>query len=177
MADIGKKAHEDIQRNRGPLKRSSYLSFASFEQLWKSLKLWSVTNLSEPRTHGLFAYLGVLIPHPPTIWPWRKKKRDISEETPLGADFSTLEYAIERKILETPVLELLYYADVVGTVPSQESQQSHSDSGVPDPFDIGNGDLPPEWGIDFVIREGFVRYGPWADRQRQVQLTWFCMSR
>ena len=35
-----------------------------------------------------------------------------------------------------------------------------------DPFDIGNGDLPPEWGIDLVVRGGFIRYGPWADRQR-----------
>lgn len=35
-------------------------------------------------------------------------------------------------------------------------------------MDVGNGDLAPEWGIDFVIHGGQVNYGPWADRQRFV---------
>ena len=78
-------------------------------------------------------------------------------------DFSVLEYAIERRILEAPVLELSYYADVVGVVPHQEHDTPLNPS---DPFDIGNGDIPPEWGIDLVIRSGVLRYGPWADRQR-----------
>lgn len=34
-------------------------------------------------------------------------------------------------------------------------------------MDVGNGDLAPEWGIDFVIHGGQVNYGPWADRQRR----------
>lgn len=46
---------------------------------------------------------------------------------------------------------------------------------VPDPSltpygdgldEIGNVDLPPEYGIDIIIRKGTVKYGPWADRQR-----------
>lgn len=81
----------------------------------------------------------------------------------MGADFSVLEYAIERKILEAPVLELSYYADVVGVVPRQGYDAPPNPL---DPFDIGNGDTPPEWGIDLVIRNGVLRYGPWADRQR-----------
>jgi hypothetical protein len=31
---------------------------------------------------------------------------------------------------------------------------------------VGNGDLPPEWGIDIVTHGGTLSYGPWADRQR-----------
>lgn len=85
----------------------------------------------------------------------------------MGADFSVLEYAIERKILEAPVLELSYYADVVGVVPHQGHDTTPNPS---DPFDIGNGDLPPEWGFDLVIRNGGLRYGPWADRQRWAHL-------
>lgn len=85
----------------------------------------------------------------------------------MGADFSILEYAIERKILEAPVLELSYYADVVGVVPHQGYDAMPNPS---DPFDIGNGDLPPEWGFDLVIRNGVLRYGPWADRQRWAYL-------
>lgn len=85
----------------------------------------------------------------------------------MGADFTVLEYAIERKILEAPVLELSYYVDVVGVVPHRGYDAAPNPS---DPFDIGNGDLPPEWGFDLVIRNGVLRYGPWADRQRWVHL-------
>lgn len=60
------------------------------------------------------------------------------------------------------MLEVSYYADVVGKVPLEPQQ---GNSGL-EFFDVGNGDLPPEWGIDIVVRGGFFRYGPWADRQR-----------
>jgi hypothetical protein len=86
----------------------------------------------------------------------------MDDETPIGADFSTLEYAIERKILEAPNLDLIYYTDVVGCVPLEPVVNPS----MTDPFDIGNGDLPPEWGFDLTVNDGFLRYGPWADRQR-----------
>jgi hypothetical protein len=88
-----------------------------------------------------------------------KKSRGAEEETPIGIDFSTHEYAIERKVLEAPGLELTYYVDVVGDVPIDASLSRGTD-------DIGNGDTDPEWGFDLVIFGGFVRYGPWTDRQR-----------
>ena len=34
--------------------------------------------------------------------------------------------------------------------------------------EMGNIAPPPEYGIDIVIQGGYVRYGPWADRQRCV---------
>ena len=74
-----------------------------------------------------------------------------------------MEYAIERRILETPVLDMSYYADVAGDVPSSQEQAK---SVSWEPFDIGNGDVAPEWGFDIIVRGGFLRYGPWADRQR-----------
>jgi hypothetical protein len=46
---------------------------------------------------------------------------------------------------------------------------------VPDPAEadhidatdeLGNVELPPEYGIDIVVHGGIVKYGPWADRQR-----------
>jgi hypothetical protein len=93
----------------------------------------------------------------------RRSHKSLDEETPIGAESATFEYAIERKVLETPVLEMSYYADVVGKVPSEQSGITGLES-----FEIGNGDLPPEWGVDIVVRGGFFRYGPWADRQRYV---------
>ncbi|KAJ7072266.1 hypothetical protein C8F01DRAFT_1205872 [Mycena amicta] len=139
---------------------SPYILYQAFVKAWRYLKLYSFTrkfptnddhaNHTTPRSrsHG--------------------KHKSIDEETPVGADFSALEYAIERKILEAPVVELTYYTDVVGEVPSLP----HSiDIG---PGDIGNGDMGPEWGIDLVIKGGILRYGPWADRQRaELQRAFF----
>ena len=93
----------------------------------------------------------------------RKGKKVTDEDTPIGIDFATFEYAIERKILEAPTLELTYYVDVVGEVPSHPVAARFGVDGI---SDIGNGDTPPEWGFDLVVYGGFLRYGPWADRQR-----------
>jgi hypothetical protein len=84
------------------------------------------------------------------------------DETPTDVEFSSLEYAIEYKLLETPMLDLSYYADVPGEVPRVNRLKPSAF----EPLDIGNGDIPPEWGVDVVIWGGFLRYGPWADRQR-----------
>ncbi|KAH9858939.1 hypothetical protein C2E23DRAFT_880346 [Lenzites betulinus] len=164
MVEIGRRTHETINRSdTAPLRRSSYLSYEAFQRVWQHLRLWTTLPLSGPRTH---ASVPVGVTHPQT-WGRRKQQKSVDEETPLGADFAVLEYAIERKILEANVLELLYYADVVGTVPPSTAGQEVPDES-PDPFDIGNGDLPPEWGIDVLVRGGFIRYGPWADRQRAM---------
>jgi hypothetical protein len=93
----------------------------------------------------------------------RNSEQKLQEEQFVGPDVSSLEYAVERKILETASLDLSYYADVVGYVPSSQDQAK---SVQMEPIDIGNGDLSPEWGVDIVVRGGYLRYGPWADRQR-----------
>lgn len=95
--------------------------------------------------------------------PPKKSGKSADAATPIGADFSKIEYAIQRKILEAPLLELSYYTDIVGEVPSRSEQSEHV--GL-DSIDIGNGDISPEWGIDLIISGGFLKYGPWADRQR-----------
>jgi hypothetical protein len=41
-----------------------------------------------------------------------------------------------------------------------------------DEFELGNGDLPPQWGMDFVVYSGTMTYGPWADRQRRVSVAY-----
>ncbi|OSD07084.1 hypothetical protein PYCCODRAFT_793525 [Trametes coccinea BRFM310] len=162
MAEIGKRTHEHVNRSdTAPLRRSSYLSFHTFHRVWQHLRLWTTLPAPAVRHAGPMG-----MAHPQT-WGRRKQQKSVDEETPLGADFATLEYAIERKILEASVMELLYYADVVGVVPPPAAGQETQDESL-DPFDIGNGDLPPEWGIDVVVRGGSIRYGPWADRQRVI---------
>lgn len=122
------------------------MSYPLFTKIWRQLKLYAAAE----NYSGTFR-----VP--------KQKKPSVDAETPVGGDFSTIEYAVERKILETPVLELSYYADVVGFVPPVPLQP---DGVRLDPVDVGNGDTAPEWGVDLVVRGGFVKYGPWADRQR-----------
>lgn len=102
-----------------------------------------------------------------SAFPFRKSKKTTDEDTPIGRDFSVMEYVIEQRILETPVLELTYYVDVVGDVPSHLIRPHYGGHGI---HDIGNGDTDPEWGLDIVIYGGVLRYGPWSDRQRYVVL-------
>jgi hypothetical protein len=134
------------------------LQYGTFLKLWRRLSLGGILTSSARPSHPQS-------PTQPYISSFRRRKIDTNTEdyTPIGVDFSVLEYAIERKVLEAPVLELSYYADVVGFVPHQDHDPPPNPS---DPFDVGNGDSPPEWGFDLVIRNGFLRYGPWADRQR-----------
>jgi len=48
---------------------------------------------------------------------------------------------------------------------------------VPEPSQHGpdaDVDLPPEWGIELIIDEAVISYGPWADRQRtEIQNFYF----
>jgi hypothetical protein len=99
---------------------------------------------------------------------WSKRAQSIDNETPVGPDSAKREYAIQRRVLEAPTLELSYYADAVGLVPVR---QRPVDNGG---FDVGNGDVSPEWGFDLVVHDGVLRYGPWADRQRHVSR--FCST-
>lgn len=141
MAAVGELANERIQRH-SPTDLSSYLYFKSFIKLWRHLSFFL-----EPK-------------RPPRRRPSQKRHRR-SVEDPTGDDPLTMEYAIERTILEAPIFELCYYTDVAGDVPADVPETTSED-----PYDIGNGDAGPEWGIDIIITRGFLRYGPWADRRR-----------
>ncbi|KAH9041126.1 hypothetical protein EDB84DRAFT_1436665 [Lactarius hengduanensis] len=80
-----------------------------------------------------------------------KRAHSIDNETPVGPDSAKREYAIQRRVLEAPTLELSYYADAVGVVPAK--QRPVDNEGC----DIGNGDVSPEWGFDLVVHGGILR--------------------
>ena len=137
-------------------KPAVYQSYRTFYKLWRQFGLYHViwdyfTSRRSQRTAQRFVNA--------PVFP-KKVKKAVDEETPIGADYAGIDYAIERKILESPSLELRYYVDVVGETPSEPVSSSE------DRHNIGNGDTPPEWGFDLIINGGFFRYGPWADRQR-----------
>lgn len=136
-------------------KPNFYQGYRAFFRLWRQIKLYN-SVIDYFRTQRFNR-------RPQSTKKMSKSVAD--EETPVGADFSAIEYAIERKILEAQALDLSYYVDVVGEVPSQTSTTRHASNEI---HDIGNCDTDPEWGFNLVIHGGFLRYGPWADRQRSV---------
>ncbi|KAL4073990.1 hypothetical protein J3A83DRAFT_4507268, partial [Scleroderma citrinum] len=163
MPDTGNSIREHAEASsyadRIPLL---YLSHAVFAKVWRGLRLSS--SLFHPRQASASEYRSA---HSVPL----KGFHSSLDENDCVTDFTKLEYAIERRIMETPTLELSYYADVVGEVPAEAT--GPRGMGL-ESYDIGNGDLPPEWGIDFVIHNGVIRYGPWADRQRvHLQRTFF----
>ena len=134
-----------------------YLTYSVFSKLYRSARL----------RDGLRAVAQVFkkppISAPPKSFRSRSRRaQSVDIETPVGPDSAKREYAIDRRLLEAPVLELSYYVDVVGIVPVEPRTIDREE------HDVGNGDTAPEWGLDLIIRGGFLRYGPWADRQRRV---------
>lgn len=100
------------------------------------------------------------------------------------------EYARVTNIVECNEMALTYYADYAGNtqdllikkfacvcnsydslgpVPTPEASDSFSGIGI----DIGNGGLPPEWGIRISLWDATVHYGAWADRQRSEMQDYF----
>ncbi|KAA1471307.1 hypothetical protein DENSPDRAFT_799140 [Dentipellis sp. KUC8613] len=158
MSATGAKLHDHVANSHSFILRGfHFLSFSPFLKLWKAVKLDSIVRgLREPATSK-----GAFTSNQQSSFRGRRRAaKSLDAETPIGIDFSKLEYAVERKVLEAPKLELTYYADAVGLVPLDQQMLEYEG------YDVGNGDLSPEWGIDIVVYGGFVKYGPWADRRR-----------
>ncbi|KAI0314094.1 hypothetical protein OF83DRAFT_1165342 [Amylostereum chailletii] len=166
MVSVGAQLHEEMAKTSPvALHTRHYLSYHTFSRIWRHANLDNVMAYlrdiarlrikSQSTHHGSFRSR-------------RKPAQSLDIETPVGQDFSKLEYAIERTILEAPSLSLSYYTDVAGTVPEDQKPFPYES------YDVGNGAASPEWGIDLVIQGGFIRYGPWADRQRaELQRAFF----
>ncbi|KAI8968020.1 hypothetical protein BDF20DRAFT_203466 [Mycotypha africana] len=82
------------------------------------------------------------------------------------------EYARVSNIVDCNEMALTYYADYAGPVPSTEASDQFYNKSV----DIGNGGLPPEWGIRISLWDAVIHYGPWADRQRSQMQDYFFPS-
>ncbi|KAH8705185.1 putative fermentation associated protein [Talaromyces proteolyticus] len=94
---------------------------------------------------------------------WLGLTRYQDETTDDHEGWNAVEYGRYSTILDCPSLNLTYYWDIPGKVPTENDMPSssiHKFSG-----DI-NGSNPPEWGIDIKIERGTINYGPWTDRER-----------
>ncbi|PFH51536.1 hypothetical protein AMATHDRAFT_74889 [Amanita thiersii Skay4041] len=163
MLSIGQLTHGFVSEHSPP---SQNLHYRSFDKFWRQSKLYSFVDKYMTSRRGIW--------HQRAIFSrlHRKSHKHSDESTPIGADFSHVEYAMRPKLLEAPVIELSYYCDAVGHVPDNPE---HSATNIP--TDIGNSGTDPEWGIDINVYNGTINYGPWADRQRiELQKTFFPMS-
>ncbi|KFY24277.1 hypothetical protein V491_02218 [Pseudogymnoascus sp. VKM F-3775] len=93
---------------------------------------------------------------------WQGLSRYLNDEEDGKAKWSSFEYATVSTILDSPEASVSYYWDIPGKVPVEigsTKPQSWQTNDI-------NGDVPPEWGIDVIIKGALINYGPWADRQR-----------
>ncbi|WVQ94212.1 hypothetical protein IAU59_001290 [Kwoniella sp. CBS 9459] len=153
----GKKVYDELLKRQPNLSHRppSTLSIsAGFRLLAKQFAFLYDPKFSSPPVAGL-----------PTdkVWKGLARYRELDENNSTGSKREEREYAKVTRLLETQKLELSYYADTPGLVP-----HPHESPYVDDQDEIGNVDLPPEYGIDIVIHKGNIRYGPWADQQREA---------
>ncbi|KAF9529375.1 hypothetical protein CPB83DRAFT_789894 [Crepidotus variabilis] len=166
MAIVGGLVHSRVKVHAAQRRPSFYQPYRAFIRIWRQLGLSRLTldyfATRKAQRHAQKSISSAL--------PGFKKSKPVEDETPIGIDFSTHEYVLERKILEAPALDLTYYVDVVGDVPSEYVAPFLNNA----TYDVGNGDTGPEWGFDMIIHGGILRYGPWADRQRtELQRAFF----
>lgn len=77
-----------------------------------------------------------------------------------------LDYAKVATLLDAPSLDLTYYADAAGKVPSN-AEPLTKQAGL-ETLELGNSGSSPEWGVDLAIHGGTINYGPWTDSQRAI---------
>lgn len=87
------------------------------------------------------------------------------EEDVIGFDSEFLEeYGKFSTIIDTEAAEIEYFWDDPGVVPHR--QQPFPGTATKDGPDVGNGGLPPDWGMRIAFKDTTINWGPWADRQR-----------
>ncbi|KAG0173076.1 hypothetical protein DFQ30_008982 [Apophysomyces sp. BC1015] len=83
------------------------------------------------------------------------------------------EYGRVNNVFECSEMAVTFYADSPGPVPPT-AETSSASAGVG--LDVGNGGLPPEWGVRLSLWNAIVHYGPWTDRHRSLIQDYFFPS-
>jgi hypothetical protein len=97
---------------------------------------------------------------------WKGLSRYLDESKSDGhGEWDPIEYAKTSLLVDSPCVNVSFYWDVPGPVPSELENSMHIDPARPE--DI-NGSAPPEYGMDIQVYGGLINYGPWADRHRAI---------
>jgi hypothetical protein len=106
---------------------------------------------------------------PPVNYPgqneWQGLARYLDDQHSGHSEWDKVEYAKTSLIADCPCVNVSFYWDVTGPVPSELDNSMYVNPNLPK--DI-NGGIPPEYGMDIQIYGGVINYGPWADRHRAV---------
>ncbi|KAF2010415.1 hypothetical protein BU24DRAFT_496424 [Aaosphaeria arxii CBS 175.79] len=97
---------------------------------------------------------------------WKGLSRYLDESLNDGyGEWDGVEYGLSSMIADCPCINVSFYWDVVGPVPSELENSLHTS---PEFAKDINGSIPPEYGVDVQVYGGTINYGPWADRHRGV---------
>jgi hypothetical protein len=107
---------------------------------------------------------------PPWHFPgqerWKGLTRYLDEGSSDGhGEWDAVEYAKTTLIADCPCINVSFYWDNTGPVPSELDNSMYADPARPG--DV-NGSTPPDYGMDIQVFGGTINYGPWADRHRVV---------
>src|SRR5260221_4818223 len=128
MIDIGSHIHGHLRKAQQVFRSclllyihvvSSSLSFNYFHYLTYSVfsKLYRSARLRDGLRTAAQVFKKENTSTSKSFRSRSSRAKSVDVEFPVGPDSAKQEYAIERKVLEAPVLDLSYYVDVVGAVP------------------------------------------------------------
>jgi hypothetical protein len=95
-------------------------------------------------------------------WQGLTRYLDESQDNNHG-EWSGVEYARTSLIADVKCVNVSFYWDITGPVPSELENSMHT---APEHTKDINGSDPPEYGMDIQVFGGTINYGPWADRHR-----------
>ncbi|KAF2004558.1 hypothetical protein P154DRAFT_616748 [Amniculicola lignicola CBS 123094] len=102
---------------------------------------------------------------------WKGLTRYLDESHDDGhGEWDSVEYGLSSLIADCPCVNVSFFWDVPGPVPSELDQSAELDPALPG--DI-NGSIPPDYGMDIQLFGGTIVYGPWADRHRAIHQSIF----
>lgn len=104
--------------------------------------------------------------HVPGHERWKGLTRYLDESQEGGhGEWDDVDYAKSSLIVDCPCINVSFYWDIPGPVPSELENSMHV---APEHAGDVNGSIPPEYGVDIQVFGGVINYGPWADRHRAV---------
>ncbi|KAL5601153.1 hypothetical protein BROUX41_005958 [Berkeleyomyces rouxiae] len=123
------------------------------------------THSMESVTASTHTPIDTATSQPPGASQWQGLSRYLDDRAQDDkARWAHVEYAAEPVILDSPMATMCIYWDSPTKVPELPDPTLRSKE---DPYATNiNGEIPPAWGINIIIKGGVVNYGPWADRCR-----------
>lgn len=118
----------------------------------------SITSATHRRDHPHFRY--------PGEEEWQGLSRYLGDgQNAAHSEWSDVDYAKVIQIVDCPQVNVRFYWDVAGPVPTELENSVHFDRAYAK--DI-NGTAPPDYGMELQVFGGTINYGPWADQHRAM---------